>query len=371
MRAPSAQLSLRRHATLPAHPARPTAAAGTSRRELLSAIEAELGQLRAAEKELGPDRVAWNDDEFAIEYPSLAAEIKVGAYYLRLVLAEDFDAGSLTGANRFIGQLYHTFLTASDASVQTQCLAAMAKVYRARPAQPFDMATIASLVSALAAHAPRGVWTAPADASEGPRAGVARGAGASRLVRDRLLDLLSACARNSANERNLLLSPACMPALIGLAAAVHLADPPSPAAARRDPAETNPGVPYSAGEVAERSLQLLLTLARHHRGVVNGRLVRPVPIAKRALAAPDMLCHAAQLLLSPDPRMVRGAVALLAEVLDNNDAQAARTAREAGLVYLLFLALLRTAPGLPRPARGEPGRGGRRRRRRLRAVCPL
>ena len=88
MHAPSAPRSPRRRATLPAHPARPTAAAGTSRRELLSAIEAELGQLRAAEKELGPDRVAWNDDEFAIEYPSLAAEIKVGAYYLRLVLAE-------------------------------------------------------------------------------------------------------------------------------------------------------------------------------------------------------------------------------------------------------------------------------------------
>ena len=45
------------------------------------------------------------------------------------------------------------------------------------------------------------------------------------------------------------------------------------------------------------------------------RLVRPVPVAKRALAAPDMLCHAAQLLLAEDPRMARGAVALLHEVL--------------------------------------------------------
>ena len=51
-------------------------------------------------------------------------QVRVGAYYLRYVLAADFDVEILDerSATRFLGQLYHAFLTADVVDVQVRCL---------------------------------------------------------------------------------------------------------------------------------------------------------------------------------------------------------------------------------------------------------
>ena len=75
------------------------------------------------------DKVTWNDEEFAVSYTCLANEVRVGAYYLRFVLSSAFDVEALGQAsNRFLGQLYHAFLTAEELDVKVGCLNAMTKV---------------------------------------------------------------------------------------------------------------------------------------------------------------------------------------------------------------------------------------------------
>ena len=55
----------------------------------------------------------------------------MGAYYLRYVLAADFDVEILDerSATRFLGQLYHAFLTAEVVDVQVRCLDALSTLY--------------------------------------------------------------------------------------------------------------------------------------------------------------------------------------------------------------------------------------------------
>lgn len=60
-----------------------------TREELRMALENELRQFQSDKDLAGNMLVAWNYDEFEVQYQCLADEIKIGDYYIRLLLERD------------------------------------------------------------------------------------------------------------------------------------------------------------------------------------------------------------------------------------------------------------------------------------------
>jgi DnaJ family protein C protein 13 len=110
-----------------------------TREELREALENEM-RIFISDKELcGNQSISWNHNEFEVHYTSLNDEIKIGFYYLRLLLEEDSASGEtnltdklfIKNPNEFFNDLYHRFLLTSKASMKSCCLQAMSIVYSA------------------------------------------------------------------------------------------------------------------------------------------------------------------------------------------------------------------------------------------------
>lgn len=104
-----------------------------TREELRAMIENEL-RLFSTDRELAAKEavISWNYLEFEVSYKSLADEIKIGDYFLRLLL-EDSD-NLLNNVNikspyHFFSDLYHRFLLNKRVDMRCICLQAMATVY--------------------------------------------------------------------------------------------------------------------------------------------------------------------------------------------------------------------------------------------------
>ncbi|XP_037280971.2 receptor mediated endocytosis 8 [Rhipicephalus microplus] len=106
-----------------------------TREELRDALEAELRSFCQDRSVCGAGLpVAWNHWEFEVLYPSLQEEVRVGDYFLRLLLEDDQPADGASSSyirrsSEFFNDLYHAFLLASDPTRRCQCLQAMALVY--------------------------------------------------------------------------------------------------------------------------------------------------------------------------------------------------------------------------------------------------
>ncbi|UYV62598.1 DNAJC13 [Cordylochernes scorpioides] len=77
--------------------------------------------------------MAWNDVEFEVRYPSLQEELRVGSYFLRLLLEEDekdsIPSSYIQKPYEFFNDLYHRFLLTQKASQKSTFLHAMTIVY--------------------------------------------------------------------------------------------------------------------------------------------------------------------------------------------------------------------------------------------------
>lgn len=75
-------------------------------------------------------RVAWNYSEFEVDYPSLGQELRVGDYYLRLLLeAGDASLAALREPPRFFDALYRRVLRENAPNLKCMCLRGMTRVY--------------------------------------------------------------------------------------------------------------------------------------------------------------------------------------------------------------------------------------------------
>ncbi|KAK0045772.1 dnaJ subfamily C member 13-like isoform X1 [Biomphalaria pfeifferi] len=105
-----------------------------TREELRESLENEIRAFNV-DKELGATFiVGWNHTEFEVPYHCLADEIKIGDYYLRLLLEEDDDEASeetsaIKKSYEFFNDLYHRFLLTPKVHMKCMCLQAMAIVY--------------------------------------------------------------------------------------------------------------------------------------------------------------------------------------------------------------------------------------------------
>ena len=104
-----------------------------TREELREALESEIAAFKQARELAGKSMISWNHVEFRVDYNSLGEEIRIGDYFLRLLLEEDqmgSDQNSvITDCSVFFNDLYHRFLLTPKVEMKCLCLQAMAIVY--------------------------------------------------------------------------------------------------------------------------------------------------------------------------------------------------------------------------------------------------
>jgi hypothetical protein len=168
----------------------------------------------------------------------------------------------------------------------------MTKVYKRWDRQPFDALTLSSLVRTLG----KGGTQCPAP------------------VRDALLQFLEAAIQNAGNARQLVLTSDCVPTLMALLTRCH---------ALRAAASTRA---QDGVAVSIRSASLLRMLAEKQPGVstAGGKLVRPVPRAKRLLTDANAFSKLAQVLLYPNRELAAAVMHVIQVVLAKNDPDAIR-----------------------------------------------
>ncbi|VEN42457.1 unnamed protein product [Callosobruchus maculatus] len=100
-----------------------------TREELRSALEAEIRNFTSDRELAGSALVAWNHQEFEVNYTCLADEVKIGDYYLRLLLETNDDNSPIRRSYEFFNDLYHRFLLTTKVEMKCMCLQAMSIVY--------------------------------------------------------------------------------------------------------------------------------------------------------------------------------------------------------------------------------------------------
>uniref|UniRef100_A0A3Q1H7F9 J domain-containing protein n=1 Tax=Anabas testudineus TaxID=64144 RepID=A0A3Q1H7F9_ANATE len=102
-----------------------------TREELRDALEGEMRAF-SVDRELGSATViSWNHQEFEVKYECLSDEIRIGDYYLRLLLEEDEneESSAIKRSYEFFNELYHRFLLTPKTTMKCLCLQALAIVY--------------------------------------------------------------------------------------------------------------------------------------------------------------------------------------------------------------------------------------------------
>ncbi|CAB3410631.1 unnamed protein product [Caenorhabditis bovis] len=169
-----------------------------TREEFRHAMDTETRAL-ASEKEQAATGVpiAWNHTEFQVRYPSLQEEIKIGDYYLRLLLVEDDEnATPIHNPVEFFNNVYHRFLLSSKPDMRCLCLRAMAITY-SRHHMTIGAFSDAKYFVAMLAKC------------------------INPLERDHLLLLLSKLSLNKENVRELIVSN-ILPLLVDFSVLAHL-----------------------------------------------------------------------------------------------------------------------------------------------------
>ena len=101
-----------------------------TRDELKEAMMAEIRDLRRAQQMASERmRISWNHQEFSPRYPSLAAELKVGEVFLRVLLDGSPKQVQLHNPGRFFDELYHRLLWETAHPVRLLTLQGMAVTY--------------------------------------------------------------------------------------------------------------------------------------------------------------------------------------------------------------------------------------------------
>lgn len=169
-----------------------------TREEFRRSIEDEL-RLLEQEKELSAADVpvSWNHTEFQTRYASLADEVKIGDYYLRLLLQEsESTATPIHNPGEFFNNVYHRFLLSAKSEMRCLCLMAMAVTYGRHHITIGPFPDAKYIVNMLAKCM-------------------------NVAERDHLVFLISKLSQNKENVRELI-SAGALPILVDLAVLAHL-----------------------------------------------------------------------------------------------------------------------------------------------------
>jgi DnaJ family protein C protein 13 len=102
-----------------------------TRNELREALETETQAFQLGMELRREKAVCWNYQEFEVQYPSLADELKIGHHYPRLLFESQNPV--IARPKEFFNDMYHRFLLVHDFSMKTQCLHGMSLLYKHYP----------------------------------------------------------------------------------------------------------------------------------------------------------------------------------------------------------------------------------------------
>lgn len=336
-----------------------------TREELKDALENEIRAFNM-DRDLSRNTViSWNHTEFEIHYPSLVEEIKIGDYYLRLLLEEDENDSTensrIKRSYEFFNDLYHRFLLTTKVTMRAMCLQAMAIVYGRHHEDigPFnDTRYIVGMLERCT----------------------------DKLERDRLIVFISKLILSKRNVKDFM-DAGGIKALVDLLTLAHLHTSRATVPAQTNVIEASPEMmketekewyygnaekerygPYSFGEMKDLWKENILTtktrcwaqgmdgwrplhnipqlkwclmatgtalmneseLANHILKMLisiceyfpsrdtDGAVVRPLPRVKRLLSDATCLPHIVQLLLTFDPILVEKVAVLLYLIMQDN-----------------------------------------------------
>lgn len=102
-----------------------------TREELRDSLENELRAFYNDREVVGANEIiSWNFSEFEVKYECLSDEIKIGDYYLRILLEEKADdTTKIHAPSDFFNDIYHRFLLTQKSTMRAMCLQAMTVVY--------------------------------------------------------------------------------------------------------------------------------------------------------------------------------------------------------------------------------------------------
>nr|XP_031831200.1 dnaJ homolog subfamily C member 13 [Nomia melanderi] len=100
-----------------------------TREELRTALENEIRAFCSDKDLAGGTLIAWNHREFEVQYQCLSDEVKIGDYYLRLLLEKDSPDSPIRKSYEFFNDLYHRFILTTKVEMKCLCLQAMTIVY--------------------------------------------------------------------------------------------------------------------------------------------------------------------------------------------------------------------------------------------------
>jgi hypothetical protein len=103
-----------------------------TRRELRIGLESEIQYIQRETEARGMDQIAWNHQQFGIEYPSLESELRVGTVYMRLWLqAGDGFIRTWDEPLRLFELLFRRFLCEidRDTKVTVMCIQCLQRLY--------------------------------------------------------------------------------------------------------------------------------------------------------------------------------------------------------------------------------------------------
>ncbi|CAG4947862.1 unnamed protein product [Colias eurytheme] len=336
----------------------------TTREELRNAIEKELRDFTADREVAGNTLTSWNHAELEVHYQCLQNEVKIGDYYLRILLEQkDNDDSPIRKSYEFFNDLYHRFLSTPKVEMKCMCLQAMTIVYgryyedigpfadtkyivqmldrtcdrmeRDRLVQFLaklilhkknvseilewnGIRILVDLMTLAHLHTSRAMVPAQSNVIEGPAANtdgdrewyynVEQG---DKVVRKGPVSFKQLKELYKTGEINNK-TKCWANSMEGWRAVAGIPQLRWSVAARGPPALTET-------ELAATVLDLLITCARYYPSRDEEEaVIRPLPKVKRLLSEPACLAHVVQLLLTFDPILVEKVATLLYEVMQDN-----------------------------------------------------
>nr|XP_027203282.1 dnaJ homolog subfamily C member 13-like [Dermatophagoides pteronyssinus] len=175
-----------------------------TREELRESLEKEITFLKNERELHSVQLLSWNFDEFEVHYVSLDEELKIGNYYLRLLLSQGSSSSTtdideslyIKSPIEFFNALYHRFLSNSNVQMKADCLQAMSIIYEKYDEEIGSFSDVTFLLNIL--HDCR-----------------------NRTLRDRIVQFIGKIIKQQTNIRTLLRSDGLL-ILIDLATLSHL-----------------------------------------------------------------------------------------------------------------------------------------------------
>ena len=258
----------------------------TTRGELVAALKSQL-EIFAQAEVAGNRQITWNFSEFEVKYSSLADKIRVGRFYIELLLVDDAHVAAFDGVVRLLGGLFLRLLTSSIETERSVCLRVMTKLYRTSNQEPLDPHALNCVVDLLR--------------------------GLSPDLQLQTMEFFNVALQHPGNSRNFVSFGGIMEILTIITL---------PHASAQYVVETTPLTRRASISINDNDallysvLKVLTTVCEVQPAVCSaGRPIRPIPSVRRLLLEANHIVLLTDILGSPVPRIVKATLELVQEAI--------------------------------------------------------